>query len=411
MRQFIILVLTILVATSTAFSQDTTKTIHSKLSDSSSLDSIWSFSPGSVNISAGMCVPLGKLSEYYNPCFQMGFGFSFKISRKVRFDLGINPRFLIDKKKPEFIINNTVTEANTPISLSIGGWATYRLFRNKFLFTELVSGFHYEPLDIDNPHPTSSKDSVLNIETWGISVGMNTWLNIAGKQNLGLRVMYNYAPYNNDKMLVSDIGGHFASVSLCYKFPKRDPSYKRGFDKKYREHIAHEPLVLQHRDKINRYKKLYLDRAYAIKTTDTIYHSKILSFSDTSITITRWIRGMQTDTTHYKNYRGKMGKDTTIISRKYIADTLAIASSHILYIKKDWFKNREWLEPFGWVAIGSVMGVALLPFAALDKGREGVNEWLSFEGMLLAICVPPIILGTRTTKYNLTKKWKIKASK
>jgi hypothetical protein len=409
LRELTGLLLIILIARGDAFSQNITKKSYSKSSLSSTLDSIWSFSPGSVNISAGMCVPLGKLSEYYNPCFQLGLGFGFKISSKVRFDLGISPRFLIQKKKPEFIINNTVTEAKTPISASMGGWVAYRMFRNKFAFAELVTGFHYEPLNIDNPKPTSSKDSVLNISTWGITLGMNTWLNISRKQNFGLRVMYNYAPYNKDKMLVSNIGGHLTSVSLCYKFPKRDASYKRDYEKKYRDHNAYEPLVLQHRDKKNKYKKLYLDRYYAFKTSDTIYYSKIIAFNDTTITITRWLRGMQTDTTHFKNYRGKMGKDTVIISRKYIVDTLAISNSNILFIEKDWFKNRQWLEPFGYFAIGAALGVVLLPFAALDEGKEGIHDWAVFEGILVGISAPALFIGTRKTKYDLKNKWVIKS--
>jgi len=358
-----------------------------------------------------MCMPIGKLSEYYDPSPQLGVGFGFKISPKVRCDLGMTPRFLISKKKPEFIINNAVVEANTPVSFSVGGWATYRIFRNKSLFTDLVSGLHYEPLEIDNPNPTGSKDSVLYISTGGISFGMNTWINKFGKQNFGFKVLYTYAPYNRDKMLVSNIGGHSASVSLCYKLPQRDIYYKRKYDNNYRKRIAHEPLVLQHRNKINRHKKLYLDRTYMFKTTDTTYYSKILSFTDTTVTIKRWIRGAETDTIHYENYLGKKGKDTTIVSGKYVVDTLAIPNSHILYIKKDWFKNKEWLLPFGYVALASVMGVVFLPIAALDKGREGVNEWLAFEGMLLAIWIPPVIIGTRATKYNLTKKWKIKETK
>jgi len=394
-----------------AFSQDTTQTFKSKIPGNSCLDSIWSFCPGALNASAGTWMPLGKLSAYYSPCFQFGVGIGFKISHKIRCDLGLTPRFLIDKKKTEVIIDNTVTEVKTPSGISAGGCVNYRVFRNKLLFTELVAGFHSESIDINHPNPKSHADSTLDISTWGISLGMNTWINKFGKQNIGLRVLYNYAPFNNDKQLISDIGGHFVSVSLCYKFPGRDISYKRDYDEYYRNHFGQEPLVLQHRKKVNRYKKLYLDREYTFKTTDTTYDSEILSFSDTTVTITRWIPGTETEIVHYEDHRGKRGKDEMRTIRKYIDDTLALPNSQILYIKKDWFKNREWLAPFGYLAFAGVLGVIGLPVAAIVNGKKGVNDLLRFDVIVIAISAPPIFLGTRSTKYNLKKKWKIKTDK
>ncbi|MBT1696396.1 hypothetical protein KK083_05885 [Fulvivirgaceae bacterium PWU4] len=107
-------------------------------------------------------------------------------------------------------------------------------------------------------------------------------------------------------------------------------------------------------------------------------------------------------------------KDTTItlktVAPLYRDDTTAIAFSEIQMIKKDWFKNRQWLQPFGWILIGPVVGVALLPAAAIDDGKEGVKNWAEFEGILLGIAGPPIFVGTRKTKYDLRKKWELKAA-
>jgi hypothetical protein len=61
------------------------------------------------------------------------------------------------------------------------------------------------------------------------------------------------------------------------------------------------------------------------------------------------------------------------------------------------------------VMVGSVLGVALLPVAAIDEGKKGVREWAQFEGVLLAVSVPPLLIGTRQTKYDLRKKWKLVA--
>lgn len=107
-------------------------------------------------------------------------------------------------------------------------------------------------------------------------------------------------------------------------------------------------------------------------------------------------------------------KDTTItlktVAPLYRDDTTAIAFSEIRMIKKDWFKNKQWLQPFGWILIGPAIGVVLLPAAAIDDGKEGVKDWAVFEGTLLGIAGPPIFVGTRKTKYDLRKKWELKAA-
>jgi hypothetical protein len=95
----------------------------------------------------------------------------------------------------------------------------------------------------------------------------------------------------------------------------------------------------------------------------------------------------------------------------YRDDTTAIRFTDIKALKKDWFKNRRWMEPFGWILIGPVLGVAMLPIAAIDGGSKAVKEWAIFEGVLLGIAGPPIFIGTRKTKYNLTKKWSMEVAK
>jgi len=217
------------------FSQETDEARYSKPPNKHSANSNWYFYPFSVNITPGVWLPIGKLSEYYKPSFQLGFGLGFRITSKTRLDIGLTPRFLIGKNKVETTINNTIVQSNKAMGGSIGGWVNYNAFKNKFLFTEFVSGFHFEPLDIENPHPTSSNDSTINISTWGISCGINTWMNIFRKQNFGIRILYPYAPYNRDKQLISDIGGHSASVSLCYKFPKRSSTNKIYYEEDYQK--------------------------------------------------------------------------------------------------------------------------------------------------------------------------------
>ena len=168
-------------------------------------------------------------------------------------------------------------------------------------------------------------------------------------------------------------------------------------------------IFLEHKKNPKKKKNIKLEREYTIKTIDTIYYSKIVGFNDTSLSVLIWSKTNRDTVYHYKQYGNT--KDTSVIRPIYKKDTTMILFSNILYLKKDWFKNKRWLEPFGWVAVGSVLGVGLLPVAAIDKGSEGIKEWAEFEAILLGISVPIIFIGTRQTKYDIKKKWNIKVDK
>ena len=177
--------------------------------------------------------------------------------------------------------------------------------------------------------------------------------------------------------------------------------------------VGQDKLLLEYKSKPSKKKYLDLKRYYYIKTTDTTYsYKKIVGFSDTTISITTWTK-TDKDSTYSYSYKISKTKDTTYTYTQpiYIQDTIVISFTEIQTLKKDWFKNREWLEGFGWLALGAPMGVVLLPIAAIDKGAEGVKEWAVFEGIIVAVCAPPIFIGTRKTKYDLTKKWTLKTEK
>ncbi len=174
--------------------------------------------------------------------------------------------------------------------------------------------------------------------------------------------------------------------------------------------MGQDKLILEHRTKPTKKKHLDLDRDYYIKTSDTTYSSKkIVNFNDSTISITISIK-TDKDTTYSYSYNISKSKDTTItyIEPIYREDTVLIAFSKVQMLKKDWFKSRRWLEPFAWIGVGAVLGVAMLPVAAIDKGNEGVKEWALVEAILIGIAAPPIFIGTRKTKYDLENKWILK---
>jgi hypothetical protein len=169
-------------------------------------------------------------------------------------------------------------------------------------------------------------------------------------------------------------------------------------------------LVLEHNRKSNKKRYIEMDREYYIKTTDTSFYSQILSFTETTLSVTgKWIKTNR-DTSYTITYSISKHRDTTItITRPlYRRETVVILFSDIQVITKDWFKKRDWLTIFGDIGFGAVLAVPLLPVAAIDKGAKGVKNWLLFEGILLAIATPPLIIGSRHTKYDLIRKWTIK---
>src|SRR5688572_10463811 len=111
--------------------------------------------------------------------------------------------------------------------------------------------------------------------------------------------------------------------------------------------FGQEKLVLEHKKKTSKKKYIDLNREYYIKTTDTSYYSKIVEFTDTTLSIIGWVKTNR-DTAYGYSYKVSKTKDTsyTVVRPLYKRDTTKILFSEIQTLKKDWFKNRRWLEPF-----------------------------------------------------------------
>lgn len=146
---------------------------------------------------------------------------------------------------------------------------------------------------------------------------------------------------------------------------------------------SQDELVLQSKLKTQKTRKLNPDRNYTIKTKDTLYFSKIISHSETELSVIR----------------------TRRLDLNWITDTIQILHADIEYLEKDWFKSRNWLVPSMYCAMFSVAAVIFLPIAAIDNGKEGVKEWLTFETILISLSYPALFIGTRSTKFDLKNEW------
>lgn len=168
------------------------------------------------NISPSAWVPLGKLSNYFTPCFELGFGLAFQFTQRLRLEYTIHGRF-IDNSKPIQIKNGQTTVfTSCESAMNVGGWVATPILKNDNLIIELSMGGSWESIStkFENPFPKNEKDKKLKVSTFGISVGVNAWLVKINNQNFGFNINYNYAPFYIDDILVTKLGGNYLTVGL-----------------------------------------------------------------------------------------------------------------------------------------------------------------------------------------------------
>jgi len=166
-------------------------------------------------------------------------------------------------------------------------------------------------------------------------------------------------------------------------------------------------LVNQHRPS----KKITLktDWDTYFYTATGKHHGEVIALTDSSIQLRQY----------YKN-----GKDSTYnkkvrISRRhpegwkvkhlslYTHDTVKLLLNDILIVRKPWINKRGWMLIPAYMAVGAVLAVPLLPVAAIANGRDGVRNWLLFEGLMVGIAGPSLFIGTRHKKYVVGEKWQL----
>lgn len=196
-------------------------------------DSIWCFHPFSINIYSGLWTPVGTLNDYFNPSAKLGASFGLMISKNMKIELGLNAIIHNNKDELELFADETSKNTNKTTGASLGGWLTYSVYKDRIIYLDILSGLTWETIDTDienlNDDPEDEYDDNLSVSTFGVSIGSDLWLNIIGTHNIGIRLLYSYAPYNNDDILKTKIGGHSISTSLIYRFPKRNQIFRKYY--------------------------------------------------------------------------------------------------------------------------------------------------------------------------------------
>jgi hypothetical protein len=191
-------------------------------------DNVWYFNPFGVSLSPGISFPIGKFSEYVNPSFGFGFTFNLHVWKAFSIEAGMLIRFLDNKKSVFIRYNDSLIQCQTPLAVGAGGWIHRKIYKNRMVYTELIAGMSLENISTDYVANTP-EDSLVSLRTIGYAFGLQNYFACFGAQNIAIKCLYQNTFYNRDKILVTEIGGHTITFAFVYRFPPREPFYKKYY--------------------------------------------------------------------------------------------------------------------------------------------------------------------------------------
>ena len=189
-------------------------------------DSLWCFSAFSIDLAAGVWIPIGTLATYYLPSYQFAGSLGIGTS-SGRIQLWIAARDYRSKKELPIIVTDTNSSVKANgIGASLGGFISMRVYANRSVCVETNGGITWEAIPVVVKMPFRENDS-LDISGIGFSIGFTMWINTWKRLNFGIRGMYTYSTFSNSSYITSPIGNHLTSLALTYRFPKRSVNCKK----------------------------------------------------------------------------------------------------------------------------------------------------------------------------------------
>lgn len=164
-------------------------------------------------------------------------------------------------------------------------------------------------------------------------------------------------------------------------------------------------VQLVHQSNPKRIKKLSTEKVYIIVTKDTIYDGFIAGVNDSGLQLLRSVYSGR-DTARYV-FNQILIRDTVYIRPLYVIDTVVMPLADVYLISRPLIGETRYLEPFGWVFVGAVLGIAGLPATVIQDGGKMITEWFRFEMILLSASVPFIMVAGLKKEFDLRHKWRI----
>ncbi len=158
---------------------------------------------------------------------------------------------------------------------------------------------------------------------------------------------------------------------------------------------AQNEIDIVKRKNPSKQRTLYFDKKFEIKVGEESYNAKIIDVSGTHISILQQ---------NLKKSASPVPDDKHPYNWAY--DTLKIPIQQIDYIKSHRYKNRRWVIPFASVAALTIGTVFFTPLVSAIKGRKTADKMALIQIGILAVTLPPVLIGTRKVKYDLKTKWK-----
>ncbi|MDO9511137.1 MAG: hypothetical protein Q7J34_05225 [Bacteroidales bacterium] len=175
-----------------------------------------------MNVLSGVWIPLGKLSTTFSPSPHFGFSFGAPVTKSLRIDLGVSLNILINDKKFDLYIEDSIQSVNGTMCVTLGVWITKEFVLNKSLFLDISGGVGLGAIDTNRKksqsNNTDSNDNYYGMNTIDVSMGIGIRKKVFDRNSIGIQITYHFAPYELDDILVKRLGNQFSSLALSYRF-------------------------------------------------------------------------------------------------------------------------------------------------------------------------------------------------
>ena len=169
----------------------------------------------------GYWFPLDKMQQTFKPDYELGFSFGRKLRYNIRIDFDFSTKFLRNAKKLEVFYDDTLQTTSTKYGFTGGILLTKQInfnyksgidIRLKAMKTGISTNLYRiaDNITMDRIYYT--------LESYNFSIGLALQHRLFYHNTLFYFIDYNYAPFQKDKRLITNIGSTFLSSGLGFQF-------------------------------------------------------------------------------------------------------------------------------------------------------------------------------------------------
>jgi len=168
----------------------------------------------------GVWNPMGKLKEHFEKSPQLGVGINLDLNNNYSVEIkGMFTRYL-NSKELVFEIDDRLesVKSESGITLGINVARSFSLFQDR-AFLDIYSGVNVSIIDSGIKEENATKeDGTEGAETINLEIGINFRKIVFKHKSIGVNVALNYAPYNLDSQLKTDVGSLYGQANLFFRF-------------------------------------------------------------------------------------------------------------------------------------------------------------------------------------------------